>query len=132
VYNQDGDPLEQVDLIPREKIGRTLVEMYGGTLIEQTGADKTIGPNLEGNTENTGITDKSGQFVDAPLGISQGLPMKGAKVTQKIYFKIGKKKFFVRTNLFKITSSRDWKNNQYIYTISNGSDINKTVNLTIK
>ena len=67
-----------------------------------------------------------------PFGVQGKYHFKEATVTQKIYFRDGKNKLYVRTNKIRITGTFDKKTKTYSYAITNGSDIVASRNLTIK
>ena len=126
VVDKAGNPIKPAGLVPREQVGKTTIETKT-EIATQPPADQTFGPNLSRNSRNTGVTDAKGQFVDAPFTIKAGDPITKASVKQEIYFVVGKQKVFVRTNKMKVTGKFDKKANQHTYTITNGSDINKSI-----
>ena len=132
VLNQDGNPFEESGLVPNESVTPVTITEMGGTMLQNGPADGPIGPNPKRNSQNTGETDAKGQFVDAPIGTYGPNPIKTSTRTQKIYFNIGGEKTFVRTNKITVTGQDDKKNKQYVYTISNGSDIKATTKLPYK
>jgi len=126
VLDEKGEAVTTAGLVPLEKVSNT--EITTDTqIVTLGGRDAPIGPNTERNSKNTGKTDSSGQFVDAPFGVQGPDHFKKATVTQKIYFKNKDgDNVLVRTNKITITGSFDKKAGIYSYTLTNGSDINQT------
>lgn len=114
--------IRQAGLTPFEKVSPTRMET-DTQIVFLVGREGTIGPNLTRNSRNTGKTDAKGQFVDAPFTIGSPDFLVKATVSQKIYFKVGNKKVFVRENRFVLTGTQDSKKKEYTYRITNGADI---------
>lgn len=121
--------LRQGDLIPYEKISPTRIETEIQTSTLGSSEGK-LGPSR--NSQNTGKTNAQGQFIDSPVAISGPSFIRKATATQRIYFKVGGLKYFVRENKFTLTGTQDKKNKLFIYTITNGSDITATFRIPYK
>jgi hypothetical protein len=128
VVDAAGAEIRQPGLVPMEKVGATRIETQAKIEFER-GREGTIGPNPKRNSLNTGVTDTNGRFVDAPFGNTRDKHFVKSTVQQKIYFKFGKQKVYVRTNDIIITGAQDRKNKVLTYTITNGSDINASISM---